>query len=161
MQLASTGGWVLARRGLDVKMERLPDFPVVDKTPRTFVVSAAEGVEAVVGPSVMAPGTGSVLPCGTEGRSEMVWTVKGWPGDRGQGGNRFVLLEEMGWVRLRVSRRGGQVEGRGGDDGSDADSAEDEAGEFEQGDEILREMEASLLLSDASPSTPVAREGDS
>ncbi|CAN0523761.1 unnamed protein product, partial [Ectocarpus sp. 8 AP-2014] len=61
--------------------------------PRHFVVSAPGGVETVVGPSPSAPRTGQLLPLGAEGSSEMVWSVKGWPGDRGMGDRRFVLLE--------------------------------------------------------------------
>ncbi|CAM9195150.1 unnamed protein product [Ectocarpus fasciculatus] len=100
VQLAGTGSWVLSRRGQDTKMVRLPAFPRVDKTPRRFVVSAPGGVETVVGPSPSAPRTGQLLPLGAEGSSEMVWSVKGWPGDRGMGDRRFVLLEGMGWVQL-------------------------------------------------------------
>ncbi|CBN80124.1 hypothetical protein Esi_0031_0133 [Ectocarpus siliculosus] len=100
VQLAGTGSWVLSRRGQDTKMVRLPAFPRVDKTPRRFVVSAPGGVETVVGPSPSAPRTGQLLPLGAEGSSEMVWSVKGWPGDRGVGDRRFVLLEGMGWVQL-------------------------------------------------------------
>lgn len=87
-------------------MIRLPAFPNVDKTPRRFVVSAPEGVETVVGPSYLAPPTGQLLPFGTEGSSEMVWSVEGWPGDRGTGDRKFVLLEGMGWVQLDAGREG-------------------------------------------------------
>lgn len=90
-------------------MVRLASFPRVDKTPRRFVVSASEGVETVVGPSSAAPSTGNVLPAGTEGRSETVWSVKGWPGDRGKGDKTFVLLEGVGWAKL-----GDGGNGRGG-----------------------------------------------
>lgn len=100
VQLAGTGSWVLARRGQDTQMVRLPAFPRVDKTPRRFVVSAPDGVATIVGPSSAAPRTGHVLPLGTEGRSEMVWSVEGWPGDRRMGDTKFVLLEGMGWVQL-------------------------------------------------------------
>lgn len=63
-------------------------------------MSAPDGVKTVVGPSYLAPPTGQLLPFGTEGRSEMVWSVEGWPGDRGAGDRKFVLLEGMGWVQL-------------------------------------------------------------
>lgn len=53
-----------------------------------------------MGPSPSAEGTGQVLPLGVEGHSEMMWSVKGWPGDRGQGDKKFVLLKEMGWVQV-------------------------------------------------------------
>lgn len=94
-------------------MARLPAFPDIDKTPRRFVVSASGGVETIVGPSAAAPRTGHVLPAGTEGRSEMVWSVKGWPGDRGKGSTRFVLLEDMGWIHLQ-GNVGGGGSGHGG-----------------------------------------------
>ena len=87
-------------------MIRLPAFPHVDKTPRKFVVSASDGVQTVVGPSYLAPPTGQLLPFGTEGRSEMVWSVEGWPGDRGTGDRKFVLLEGMGWVQLDAGGEG-------------------------------------------------------
>lgn len=82
-------------------MVRLPAFPEVDKTPRRFVVSAPNGLETIVGPSAAAPGTGQVLAPGTKGRSEMVWSVRGWPGGRGKDDTRFVLLDDMGWVQLQ------------------------------------------------------------
>lgn len=104
VQLAGTGSWVLTRRGRETKMVRLPAFPRVDKTARHFVVSATEGVETVVGPSVLAPPTGQLLPLGAEARSEMVWSVEsGWPADSGRGSTgerKFVLLEGVGWVQL-------------------------------------------------------------
>lgn len=100
MQLAGTGSWVLARRGQDTHMVRLPAFPTVDKTPRRFVVSHPDGVATIVGPSSAAPRTGHVLPLGTEGSSEMVWSVEGWPGDRGMGNKAFVMLEGMGWIQV-------------------------------------------------------------
>lgn len=106
MQLAGTGSWVLSRRGQNTKMVRLPAFPEVDKTPKRFVVAAADGVEMIVGPCEAAAGTGHRFPYGTEGRSEMVWSVKGWPGSRGKGDTRFVLLEDMGWVHLRAGADG-------------------------------------------------------
>lgn len=106
VQLAGTGSWVLARRDQDTQMVRLPGFPKVDKTPRRFVVSTPDGVSTIVGPSSAAPRTGHVLPLGTEGRSEMVWSVEGWPGDRGTGHMRFVLLEGMGWVQLDAGSEG-------------------------------------------------------
>lgn len=68
------------------------------------MVSAPEGVETVVGPSYLAPPTGQLLPSGTEGSSEMVWSLEGWPGDRGAGDRKFVLLEGMGWVQLDAGR---------------------------------------------------------
>lgn len=113
VQLAGTGSWVVSRRGQEAKMVRLPAFPAVDKTPRKFVVSATDGVETIVGPSSSAPRTGHVLPLGTEGRSEMMWSVEGWPKDRGMGDTRFVLLEEMGWVQLKGTTVGA-VEGSNG-----------------------------------------------
>lgn len=106
MQLAGTGSWVLSRRGQKTNMVRLPAFPRVDKTPRRFVVSASDGVETVVGPSSSAPRTGQLLPFGTEASSEMLWSVKGWPGDKGVGARKFVLLEGMGWVQLGGGREG-------------------------------------------------------
>lgn len=87
-------------------MTRLPAFPHVDKAPRRFVVSAPDGVQTVVGPSSLAPPTGQLLPVGTEGSSEMVWSVQGWPGDRGAGDRKFVLLEGMGWVQLDAAGDG-------------------------------------------------------
>lgn len=110
VQLAGTGGWVSSRRGQKNSMVRLPAFPNVDKTPRRFVVAAPEGVETVVGPAAGAPRTGQLLPVGTEGRSEMVWSVEGWPGDRGMGNRKFVLLEGMGWVQLDAESEGGLKE---------------------------------------------------
>ncbi|CAM9490631.1 unnamed protein product, partial [Laminaria digitata] len=77
VQLAGTGSWVLSRRGQEAKMMRLPAFPQVHKAPRRFVVSAPEGVETIVGPSCEAQCTGHVLPLGTEGYSDTVWSVKG------------------------------------------------------------------------------------
>lgn len=106
VQLAGTGSWVLSRRGQKTNMVRLPAFPQVDKTPRRFVVSAPEGVETVVGPSSSAPRTGQLLPLGTEGSSEMLWSVRGWPGDKGMGDKKFVLLEGTGWVQLGAGREG-------------------------------------------------------
>lgn len=106
VQLAGTGSWVLSRLGQKTNMVRLPAFPRVDKTPRRFVVSAPEGVETVVGPSSSAPRTGQLLPLGTEGSSEMLWSVKGWPGDRGMGDRNYVLLEGTGWVQLGSGREG-------------------------------------------------------
>lgn len=106
VQLAGTGSWVSSRRGQKNGMIRLPAFPHVDKTPRKFVVSARDGVQTVVGPSYLAPPTGQLLPFGTEGRSEMVWSVEGWPGDRGTGDIKFVLLEGMGWVQLDAGGEG-------------------------------------------------------
>lgn len=106
VQLAGTGSWVLSRLGQKTNMVRLPGFPRVDKTPRRFVVSAPEGVETVVGPSSSAPRTGQLLPFGAEGSSEMLWSVKGWPGDRGMGDRNFVLLEGTGWVQLGSGREG-------------------------------------------------------
>ena len=110
VQLAGTGSWVLARKGQQLAVDRLPAFPEVDKTLRRFVVTATDGVETIVGPSSWARRTGQMLPSGTEGRSEMVWSVKGWPGDRGQGDKKFVLLEGMGWVELSVGRGDSQLE---------------------------------------------------
>lgn len=110
VQLAGTGSWVVARRNGTIFMERLPAFPEVDKTPRRFKVVAAQGVETIVGPSSSAQRTGQVLINGTEGRSEMIWSIKGWPSDRGMGDKRFVLLEGMGWVELSVGRGESQLE---------------------------------------------------
>lgn len=110
VQLAGTGSWVVARRNGTILMERLPGFPEVDKTPRRFKVVAARGVETIVGPSSSAQRTGQVLITGTEGRSEMVWSIKGWPSDRGMGDKKFVLLEGMGWVELGIGRGESQLE---------------------------------------------------
>lgn len=134
MQLTSTGAWVLARRGQNTKMVRLPNFPHVDKTPRRFVVTAPTGTETIVGPSSNAPGTGNVLPPGTEGRSEMVWTIESWPGERGKGGTRFVLLEQVGWVKLKVTRTGGQSEAQ------DDENVRGASAQFLQDDDILQEI---------------------
>lgn len=100
----------MARRRHEAKMARLPAFPRVNTTSRRFVVSASEGVETIVGPSSAAERTGHVLPMGTEGRSEMLWSVKGWPGDRGMGDKKFVLLEGMGWVQMDDGKMGGEVQ---------------------------------------------------
>eukprot|EP00903_Cladosiphon_okamuranus_P021614 g19873.t1 len=116
VQLAGTGSWVSSRRGQKNSMIRLPAFPHVDKTPRRFVVSAPDGVKTVVGPSYLAPPTGQLLPLGTEGSSEMVWSVEGWPGDRGAGDRKFVLLEGMGWVQLDAGGEG-QLQEVGADGG--------------------------------------------
>lgn len=110
VQLAGTGSWVVARRNETTFMERLPAFPEVDKTPRRFKVAASQGVETIVGPSSSAQRTGQVLIAGTEGRSEMVWSIKGWPSDRGMGDKKFVLLEGMGWVELSAGRGESQLE---------------------------------------------------
>lgn len=108
VQLAGTGSWVLSRRGQEAKMMRLPAFPQVHKAPRRFVVSAPEGVETIVGPSCEAQCTGHVLPLGTEGYSDTVWSVKGRTGDRGVGDKTFVLLEGLGWVHLDAETETGE-----------------------------------------------------
>lgn len=157
MQLARSGAWVQARRGKDVKMVRLPDFPIVDTTPRHFVVSALEGVETIAGPSSAASGTGNILPYGTEGRSGMVWTIKDWPGARGKGGLRFVLLEQKGWVKIEVTRRVAQ-DGGGEDPDAEQSGTPDD---FLQGGDVLREVDVASSSSSVIASTSVEPEDSS
>ncbi|CAM9245733.1 unnamed protein product [Phaeothamnion confervicola] len=97
VELRDSRGWVRFRHGDDdVRMERLPGFPRVDKAPRDFVVVAEAGAPARVGPSAAAATTGEVLQCGERVTAAMSWVV---PPVSGKGEpSAFLLIRGKGWV---------------------------------------------------------------
>ncbi|CAM9784099.1 unnamed protein product [Choristocarpus tenellus] len=114
VQVTDTGAWVRSRHGDDVKMRRLPAFPVVDNQTRQFTVVAEEGVETFVGPSALAPPTGNRVECGMEGLSSMLWSVGVDEEGEGKEPTVYALLDNLGWVRFSGKGEGEEVVVSGG-----------------------------------------------